>query len=149
MRVFGKKIVLENCEVKGIQGGVSIEECDDAEIKSGKYYTVNTPGKSDAFYAVYLTAGAKLKISGGEFSGARLHTGLEIGGTSAVVSGDNDRDYEVGTYTIIGGKFSGKAYNHVTNKLYAPADGYEWKAIEGGDVLGEKPLVWEVVPAAE
>jgi len=41
-----------------------------------------------------------------------------------------------------GGKFSGKAYNHVTNTVYAPAAGYQWQAITDGD-----NLKWAVVPA--
>ena len=41
-----------------------------------------------------------------------------------------------------GGKFSGKAYNHVTNTVYAPAAVYQWQAITDGD-----NLKWAVVPA--
>lgn len=42
MRLFGSEVLIENCEVKGIQGAVSIEENAKAEIRSGKFYTVNT-----------------------------------------------------------------------------------------------------------
>ena len=49
MRLFGSKIRIENCEVKGIQGAISIEGCKDAVISSGKYYTVNSEGNKDAF----------------------------------------------------------------------------------------------------
>ncbi|MGM9764083.1 MAG: DUF6562 domain-containing protein [Candidatus Cryptobacteroides sp.] len=147
MRVFGKTIVIENCEVKGIQGAVSIEECVDAEIRSGRYYTVNSEGKSDAFYPLYITGGAVLRVTGGEFSAAVKRTGLDIEGTSAVVCGDNDTGRPVGSVTITGGKFSGKAYNHVTGVVYEPVEGYVWKAIENGEVLGQQPLAWEVVAA--
>ena len=147
MRVFGKKIVMENCKVKGIQGAVSIEECVDAEIRSGKYYTVNSAaGVKDAFYPLYVTGGATVKISGGEFSGANKWTGLEIGGTSAISCGDNDTGMELGSVILTGGKFSGKAYNHETNVVYEPLKGYVYKAIENGEIIGEQPLVWEIVP---
>lgn len=49
MRLFGSEVLIENCEVKGIQGAVSIEENAKAEIRSGKFYTVNTSGQQDAF----------------------------------------------------------------------------------------------------
>ncbi len=146
MRVFGKKIVMENCEVKGIQGAVSIEECVDAEIRSGKYYTVNSAGANDAFYPLYVTGGATVKISGGEFSAAVNRSGAVVEGTSAVVCGDNDTGMAVGSVILTGGKFSGKAYNHVRKIVYEPLEGYVYKAIEGGETLGEQPLVWEVVP---
>lgn len=136
MRIFGSSAVLENCEVKGIQGGVSVEgENLVCTIKSGKYYTVNTPGKNDAFYPVYVTNAATVIIEGGEFIGARSWSNL-CEGTSAVVVGDNDVHMPVGYLTIKGGKFSGKAYNHVTNSVYQ-AD--QWVELEG-----EEPLKWTI-----
>ena len=92
MRLYGSKIRIDNCEVKGIQGGISIEGCQDAVINGGKYYTENTPGQKDAFYALYITNGARVTIMDGAFSAANDWSGLQIGGTSAVVSGDNDAD---------------------------------------------------------
>lgn len=142
MRLYGSKVRIENCEVKGIQGGVSIESCQDAVISGGKYYTENTPGQKDAFYPVYITNGAKVTITGGEFSAPNDWSGLAIEGTSAVVSGDNDVDLPTGSVILQGGKFSGKAYNSVTNTVYAPAAGYQWQAITDGS-----NLKWAVVPA--
>ena len=49
MRLFGSKVRIDNCEVKGIQGGISIESCQDAVISGGKYYTENTPGRKMPF----------------------------------------------------------------------------------------------------
>ena len=143
MRLYGSKVRIDNCEVKGIQGGVSIESCQDAIISGGKYYTVNTPGAQDAFYPVYITNGAKVTITGGEFSGPNSWSNLAEG-TSAVVSGDNDVNLPTGSVILQGGKFSGKAYNYVTNVVYEPAEGYKWQAIEGaGDQPGD--LKWVVV----
>ena len=140
MRLFGSKIRIENCEVKGIQGAISIEGCKDAVISSGKYYTVNSEGNEDAYYALYLTNDAVATITGGEFIGGNDWSGgLAIEGTSAVVSGDNDTGLPYGSVILKGGKFSGKAYNHETQAIYEPADGYKWQAISEGD------LKWEVV----
>ena len=144
MRLYGSKIRIDNCEVKGIQGGISIEGCQDAVINGGKYYTENTPGQKDAFYALYITNGARVTIMDGAFSAANDWSGLQIGGTSAVVSGDNDADLPAGNVILRGGKFSGKAYNHVTKAIYEPVESYKWQAIEGaGDQPGD--LKWEVV----
>ena len=140
MRLYGSKVRIDNCEVKGIQGGVSIESCQDAVISGGKYYTVNTPGAKDAFYPVYITNGAKVTITGGEFSAANDWSGGMAEGTSAVVSGDNDAGRPSGSVILKGGKFSGKAYNHVTKAIYEPAEGYKWQAIASGS-----DLKWEVV----
>ena len=141
MRLSGSKIRIDNCEVKGIQGGISIEGCQDAVINGGKYYTENTPGQKDAFYALYITNGARVTIMDGAFSAANDWSGLQIGGTSAVVSGDNDADLPAGNVILRGGKFSGKAYNHVTKAIYEPVESYKWQAIED-DPAG---LKWEVV----
>ena len=142
MRLFGSKIRLDNCVVKGTQGGVSIEGCQDAVISSGEYYTVNTDGYNDAFYPVYLTNGAVVTITGGEFYSPNDRSGgLEIGGTSTVVSGDNDTGLPSGSVILKGGKFSGKAYNHTTKAVYEPAEGYMYKKI-----TGDENIKYEVVP---
>ena len=77
----------------------------------------------------------------GAFSAANDWSGLQIGGTSAVVSGDNDADLPAGNVILRGGKFSGKSYNHVTKAIYEPVESYKWQAIED-DPAG---LKWEVV----
>lgn len=134
MRIFGSESILTNCEVKGIQGAVSAEETN-MTIKSGKYYTVNSEGRTDAYYAVYVTNGGTVTIEDGEFSGANNRDALAEG-KSCVVSGDNDVDLPTGSIIIKGGKFSGKAYNHVTNEVYQPES---WVPIEGDD-----PFKWTV-----
>lgn len=130
MRIFGSESVLTNCEVKGIQGAVSAEETN-MTIKSGKYYTVNSEGNKDAFYALYVTNKGTVTIEDGEFSGPNNWSNLAEG-TSCVVSGDNDVNLPTGSIIIKGGKFSGKAYNHVTNTVYQPNS---WIAIEGDDTF--------------
>lgn len=130
-RLRGGKIVIDDCEVKGIQGGLSIEKCSDATINSGKFYTANSAeDKKDAFYPLYVTDDAVVTINGGEFIGANKWTNLPIEGTSAVVSGDNDVNKPYGNIIINGGYFSGKAYNHVLNLIIEPNGSLEWAAVE-------------------
>ena len=57
------------------------------------------------------------------------------------MSGDNHADPTAGNAILTGGKFSGKAYNHVTKAIYEPVESYKWQAIED-DPAG---LKWEVV----
>ncbi len=138
MRISGSKSVLTNCEVKGVQGAVSAEGYE-MTIKSGKYYTVNSEGNKDAFYAVYVTNGSRVIIEDGEFSGANNWSGSLAEGTSCVVSGDNDVNLPVGSVVIKGGKFSGKPYNHVTKVVYTPDSPMVWKAIEGDATFKWQP----------
>lgn len=135
MRIFGSYAELNDCEVTGIQGGISPDGCVKMVINGGTYRTVNTPGKTDAFYAVYVTNGTELTINGGTFESPNVRTSLPIEGTSCVVSGDNDVHLESGNIIVKGGKFSGKPYNHVTNKLIDPAQGFEWKSLDGPGLL--------------
>lgn len=103
---------------------------------------MNTDGHVDAFYPVYVTNGAVVTITGGEFYSPNDHSGgLEIGGTSTVVSGDNDTGLPSGSVILKGGKFSGKAYNHTTNTIYEPAEGYVYK-----EITGDETFKYEVVP---
>ena len=141
MRLFGSRIRLSGCTVLGIQGAVSIEGCTDAVISSGTYETVNSEGK-DAFYPLYITNGAQVTIEGGDFSSPNDRSGgLEIDGTSTVVSGDNDTGMPVGSVVLKGGRFSGKAYNSVTKEVYEPAEGYKYQLT--GD---SSPYKYKVVP---
>ncbi len=142
MRLFGKEGVLENCEVKGIQGAVSTE-VGTFTFKGGKYYTVNSTGNQDAFYALYATNGAKVIIEDGDFYGPVKRTDLAIEGTSCVVSGDNDTGLPVGSFVDIkGGRFSGKAYFHEP-KPGRICDEFNW--VETSDP--ENPLIkWTIAP---
>ncbi len=92
---------------------------------------------------MYITNGAKVTITGEEFSAPNDRSGLQIEGTSAVVSGDNDVNLPTGSVILKGGKFSGKAYNTETKVVYEPAAA-KWQAI---DRAGNQPgdLKWEVV----
>ena len=133
MRLRGS-ITLTNIEVKGIQGGVSVETAySTAVINGGKYYTVNSEGRTDAFYPVYITDAATVIINDGEFCGANNWGGNLTEGTSCIVTGDNDVNKPSGFMQIKGGKFSGKAYNHKTKTQVALPDGYEYVANTGAD----------------
>ena len=140
----GCQAVLEDVEVTGIQGGVTVQgEGAVCTIKSGTYKTVAHPqyGENIAFYPVYATDNGVAIIEGGDFTGVKNWSGgILTEGTSALVAGDNDVNMPDGNFIIKGGRFSGKAYNHTTKALCALPEGYVYKALEGqGD------LIWEVV----
>ena len=128
LRIFGKKATVTNCEVKGIQGGIALSFVD-LTINGGKYYTYNTPGNNDGFYPVYATNNGTVTILDGEFSSPNDRSNGIAEGKSAVVCGDDDTGKPFGNVIIKGGKFSGKAYNHVTNKIYEPAAGFSWTSL--------------------
>lgn len=138
LRLFGSTGEVNNCTVKGIQGGLSTETGMQLTINGGKYITVNTPGREDAFYPVYVTGGAVVTINGGEYIGGASRSPLAEG-MSTLVSGDNDINLPDGSFIINYGKFSGKAYDHLTKTVYNPANGKAYIAIEG-----DENLKWEV-----
>lgn len=128
VRLYGKTAVLNNCTVSGIQGALSTDSGIQCTINGGNYYTVNTPGKSDAFYALYATDNSVVTINGGYFYGPNNWSGgLDINGTSCVVSGNNDVGLPEGSIIINGGYFSGKPYNHVTKTIYEPTSLYRYQ----------------------
>lgn len=128
VRLYGKTAVLNNCTVSGIQGALSTDSGIQCTINGGNYYTVNTPGSSDAFYALYATDNSVVTINGGYFYGPNNWSGgLDINGTSCVVSGNNDVGLPEGSIIINGGYFSGKPYNHVTNTIYEPTSLYQYQ----------------------
>lgn len=143
MRIFGTEATLTNCTVIGTQGGVSA----DAKglvmtINSGSYTTVNSPGKTDAFYPVYATNDATIIINGGKFLGANNWSPLAQG-KSTFVAGDNDVNLPNGKIEIYGGVFSGLPYCHTSpaSAIAAPA-GYKFVLNEGAD---KDPYKWTVV----
>lgn len=128
VRLYGKTAVLNNCTVSGIQGALSTDSGIQCTINGGNYYTVNTPGESDAFYALYATDNSVVTINGGYFYGPNNWNGaLDINGTSCVVSGNNDVGLPEGSIIINGGYFSGKPYNHVTKTIYEPTSLYQYQ----------------------
>lgn len=139
----GCKAVIEGGEINGIQGGLTVQgEGAECIVKGGTYTTKNHPQYGNiAFYPVYATDKGVAIIEGGDFIGANDWSPNKIAeGTSALVAGDNDVHMPDGNFVIKGGRFSGKAYNHVSKKLCDLPKGYSYKAIEGaGD------LKWEVV----
>lgn len=132
IRMFGSQGTVTDCTVVGIQGGLSVDSHMECTITGGTFTTHNTPGKTDAFYPLYITNGAIVTVEGGEFAGAVERSPLAQG-KSAIVSGDNDTGLPNGGAIIKGGKFSGLPYNHVTNTLIEAPEGYEIVANTGAD----------------
>ena len=141
LRLFGTSGTMDNCTVKGTQGGLSTDSQIKLTINSGLYYTVNSPGKQDAFYPLYITDGSEVTINGGYFYGAMKRTGLNIEGNSCVVSGDNDVNLPSGTAIINGGYFNGKAYNEAG--LIVLPTGYKYESCS--EVNDGMTFTWKVV----
>lgn len=134
-------VTIKNCTVVGIQGALSIDGGANAVIDGGTYYSQNSPGKTDAFYAVYATGGATVTINGGYFYGANKWVNY-IEGTSCVVGGDNDSGKENPNIIINGGFFSGQPYNHVTKELYQPSTGHTMISID--QTIDGRKYIFEV-----
>ncbi len=133
LRLHGSTAVLDDVTVVGIQGGITFNTPGmQAVIKSGSYSTHNSEeGKKDAFYPIYITNDSYVTIEGGDFYGPNDWSGAnEIGGTSCIVVDDDDIGKPLGhLVNILGGKFSGKAYNADQNYVYE----FPYTAIENDD----------------
>lgn len=135
LRIYGTKANITDCEIKGIQGAVAVSYAD-LTINGGKYYTYNTPGKKDGFYAVYLSTDSKVTILDGEFYGPNYGPNDEaknyVEGTSCIVV-DYYNSAIPNSVIIKGGKFSGKPYSRWTQQVYNPESPLTWEVIEGDD----------------
>lgn len=127
VRLFGKTAVLDNCTVYGIQGALSTDSGVQCTINGGNYYTYNTEGQTDAFYAVYATSNSTVTVNGGYFYSPNKRTSLDIEGTSCLVSGNNDVNLPDGTFILNTCNLSGKPYNTTgAGSIYQPATGYQY-----------------------
>lgn len=141
----GCKAVIEGGSVTGIQGGIAVQgKGAECVIKGGVFSTVAHPeyGENVAFYPVYATDYGLAIIEGGDFIGVKNWVPNILGEdeTSCLVAGDNDVKMPDGNFRILGGRFSGRAYNTTTKALCDLPQGYVYKAIEGDGALR-----WEVV----
>lgn len=140
-RLWGKQVNIKDCTVVGVQGALSIDGGANAVIDGGVYYTHNSPGKTDAFYAVYATNAATVTINNGYFYSPNKQVNY-IEGTSCVVGGDNDTDKPLPNIIINGGYYSGQPYNHVTKELYGPSEGHEMISID--ETIDGRKYIFEV-----
>lgn len=127
-RISGKKAVITNCTVVGIQGALSIDYCDEAIINGGDYYThyLDEDLKTGNCYgAVYVTGESIVTILDGKFYSPNT--------TTCVRSGDNDVNFPTGSITVKGGRYNYKPWNHVTKEIYEPVDGYIYEQNTGAD----------------
>ncbi len=139
-RLYGN-VTVKDCTVVGVQGGLSFGWNAQAVIDGGTYYTHNTPGKTDAFYAVYASGGATVTINSGYFYGPNKRVSF-IDGTSCVVGGDNDTGQPLPNIIVNGGIYSGQPYNHVTSKIYEPTEGHTMESIN--ETIDGRTYIFEV-----
>ena len=127
LRIFGSEGVMRNCEVKGIQGAISLEEIT-LTIESGLYYTYKPEGKGTPFYALHASNKGTAIVNGGYFFGGQCHSTLAEG-NSSIVCGDNDTGQPFGYIILNGGYTNGKAYNYESGESYQPAGNKVYKEV--------------------
>ncbi len=128
----GCKAELDNCEVNGVQGGISVgNENSVVTINSGTYTTKSLKeftGQT-AFYPVYIFDKGLAIINGGDFISGCEYT---------IFNGNNDvpEFYVWGNGACLqGGRYNKGTINQASHLTYPAAEGYEWVAIEGDDVF--------------
>lgn len=134
-RISGKKALLKNCTVVGIQGALSPDYVEELTIDGGDYSThYLDPDKKtgNPFSALYVTGGSRVTILGGKFWSPIAKY--------CVRAGDNDVDSPTGQIVIKGGKYNYKPWNTSTTKTYEPAAGLKY-ADNTGDDADRYPIV--------
>ena len=123
----GCQAVLNNCEVNGVQGGLSVgNEGTVATINGGKYTTTSLEGYTGqtAFYPVYIWDKGVVVVNDGEF----------ISGCSYTIYNGNNDVPELYTWgngaCLKGGKYNQGTIDQADKLAYPAADGYEWVEIE-------------------
>ncbi|MDE6576887.1 MAG: hypothetical protein K2J82_09515 [Muribaculaceae bacterium] len=128
----GCKAVFDECEVNGVQGGISVGNKDSVvTINSGTYTTRNLEEykAQTAFYPVYIFDEGLAIINGGDFISGCEYT---------IFNGNNDvpEFYTWGNGACLqGGRYNKGTINQASQLTYPAAEGYEWVAIEGDDVF--------------
>ncbi|MDE5976214.1 MAG: hypothetical protein K2G69_06675, partial [Muribaculaceae bacterium] len=123
---------LDNCEVNGIQGGISVgNENSVVTINSGTYTTRSHEGYVDqtAFYPVYIFDKGLAIINGGDFISGCEYT---------IFNGNNDvpEFYTWGNGACLkGGRYNKGTIDQNSKLSYPAAEGFEWVPIEGDDIF--------------
>ncbi|MCM1309559.1 MAG: hypothetical protein NC301_00855 [Bacteroides sp.] len=127
-RISGKKSVVKNCTVVGIQGALAPDYINEMIIDGGDYYThyLDEEKKTGNCYgALYVTGESHVTILDGKFYSPNT--------TTCVRSGDNDVNFPTGSITVKGGKYNYKPWNHITKAVYQPVEGYIYVENTGAD----------------
>ncbi len=148
VRICGKKSLVKNCTIIGVQGGLSPEHGVEMTIDGGDYSThyLDVEKKTgNPYSALYVTNEAKVTILDGKFWSPVA--GIPAAeGSLCVRSGDNDVNFPDGTIYLKGGKYNGKAFSHVSNNVYSPVEGYQYvKNVDADSTL----YTWKVVKISE
>ncbi|MDO4335988.1 MAG: hypothetical protein Q4C37_09215 [Bacteroidales bacterium] len=132
---------LNDCEVNGIQGGISVgNENSIVTINGGTYTTRPLEGYTDqtAFYPVYIFDKGVAVINSGDFISGCEYT---------IFNGNNDVPelYTWGNGACLkGGRYNKGTIDQENKLAYPAAEGYKWEAIDGDDTFK-----WKVVPKEE
>lgn len=124
IRTYAGTANLRNNNCTGIQGVLSAAGTSVLNVYSGTYATHNSPGKSDAFYAIYTCTDGSCNVYGGNFSSPRV----------AVYNGNNDTTDIFGHMYLYGGRYSSIGWDQEINDNLKLPEGYIWKAIENDPI---------------
>ena len=128
---------LNDCEVNGIQGGISVGNENSIVTINGGTYTTRPlegyPGQT-AFYPVYIFDKGVAVINSGDFISGCEYT---------IFNGNNDVPelYTWGNGACLkGGRYNKGTIDQENKLAYPAAEGYKWEAIEGDEIFK-----WKVV----
>ena len=106
VRIDGGRFVMNGGKISGVHGGLALGKTTVAVINNGEIYENETaPGEDDAFYDIYSTENASLKIYNGRFVN---------NGTRSAIYTDSTGDIDIynGTFIAKGTKlFTGTKIN--------------------------------------
>lgn len=136
VRILGELTAeMTDCEVDGVQGGISASSGGRLTVNSGTYWTHRLADEPKAanFYAAYSAQNGKIIIKGGNF--------YAEDGKKAIYNGDNDIAGDpYGCIELFGGRFADQGYDQETGGIIEPTADCMWQAIEGDPIYK-----WEIV----
>ncbi|MCM1067842.1 MAG: hypothetical protein NC418_09755, partial [Muribaculaceae bacterium] len=123
------EVVLDNCEVSGVQGGLAAVQGAKVTVNGGKYFThkLADEPKAQNHYAAYAAQNGRIIINSGDFYSE---------GMMSILNGDNDNPGDpFGSFEVYGGRFSDQGYDGSIRDIIHLSDDYVWQPIEGDPIF--------------
>lgn len=118
----GGKMIIKNATIEGIQGAIACNGGSHILLENVKARAKNTPGRSDAFYALYAAWNGIIEVVSGEFYSDRT--------PCCLASNEDQPGTPNGGFILRGGKYSSKPYTNIPSMTeWSPAAGYSYRDI--------------------
>lgn len=122
----GGNMTITDATIEGIQGAIACNGGSSIVINNATAIAKNTPGHTDAFYALYVAHNGTIEVNSGCFYSDR---------TPCCLASDEDQaGTPAGTFILKGGKYSSKPQTNIPREDdyqdWTPAEGYEYKEID-------------------